>query len=321
MLIYEGLMLSAEDSTGKGIADFLWEMLMINFAMVLRLIRIRHWLKNLFVFAPLIFSSSLTDPTSLLRAFLIFIAFCLISSSVYIFNDIRDRESDSHHSRKKNRPVASGEIKLRDAWILAGVLATLAVLVALFLPYLALVFLLLYVVENLFYTLKGKDVVLIDAFCISAGFVIRVMAGAYAIETSPTGWIVVTTFFLSLFLGFGKRRNELLTLKEESNNHRKVLTLYDDKYLDYLMIATAAISIISYTLYCLDPQVIAKFSTNKLVYTVPFVTYGIFRYLLLLFRNGEGDPTEVVTRDRGIALTVLLWIVSVMLLIYFPIWM
>jgi len=294
---------------------------MVDLAITLRVIRIRHWIKNLFVFAPLIFSSSLVDPNSLLRATLIFVAFCLVSSSVYIFNDIKDRESDMHHARKKNRPIASGEISVRDAATVAAVMSVVAVLIALFLPYLALVFLLLYVVENIFYTLKGKEIVLIDAFCISAGFVIRVMAGAYAIDATPTGWIVVTTFFLSLFLGFGKRRNELLSLKEESNNHRKVLSVYDDRYLDYLMVATASVTIIAYTLYCLDPATIVKFSTDKLVYTVPFVTYGMFRYLLLLFKNGEGDPTEVVTRDRGIAVTVVLWLVSVMLAIYLPIWL
>ncbi|WP_214060649.1 MULTISPECIES: decaprenyl-phosphate phosphoribosyltransferase [unclassified Mesotoga] len=294
---------------------------MVDLAIALRVIRIRHWIKNLFVFAPLIFSSSLVDPNSLLRATLIFVAFCLVSSSVYIFNDIKDRESDMHHARKKNRPIASGEISVRDAATVAAVMSVVAVLIALFLPYLALVFLLLYVVENIFYTLKGKEIVLIDAFCISAGFVIRVMAGAYAIDATPTGWIVVTTFFLSLFLGFGKRRNELLSLKEESNNHRKVLSVYDDRYLDYLMVATASVTIIAYTLYCLDPATIVKFSTDKLVYTVPFVTYGMFRYLLLLFKNGEGDPTEVVTRDRGIAVTVVLWLVSVMLAIYLPIWL
>ncbi|MDD3461446.1 MAG: decaprenyl-phosphate phosphoribosyltransferase [Mesotoga sp.] len=294
---------------------------MVDLAIALRVIRIRHWIKNLFVFAPLIFSSSLADPNSLLSATLIFVAFCLVSSSVYIFNDIKDRESDMHHARKKNRPIASGEISVRDAATVAAVMSVVAVLIALFLPYLALVFLLLYVVENIFYTLKGKEIVLIDAFCISAGFVIRVMAGAYAIDATPTGWIVVTTFFLSLFLGFGKRRNELLSLKEESNNHRKVLSVYDDRYLDYLMVATASVTIIAYTLYCLDPATIVKFSTDKLVYTVPFVTYGMFRYLLLLFKNGEGDPTEVVTRDRGIAVTVVLWLVSVMLAIYLPIWL
>ncbi|MDK2944172.1 MAG: decaprenyl-phosphate phosphoribosyltransferase [Mesotoga sp.] len=291
---------------------------MMAFSIFLRLIRVKQWLKNLFVFAPLIFSSSLTDTVSVLRAILIFFAFCLASSGVYILNDIRDRESDSHHSRKKERPIASGQVRVSSAVIVSLLLFGSAAVTSSLLPFLSSLFLLLYIVVNLFYTLKGKELVLIDAFCISAGFVIRVMAGAYAIETTPTGWIVVTTFFLSLFLGFGKRRNELLSLKEGSNDHRKVLSLYNDRYLDYLMIATASITIIAYTLYCLDPSTILKFNTDKFVYTVPFVTYGVFRYLLLLFRNGEGDPTEVVTRDTGIVLTVLFWIVSVMLVIYLP---
>lgn len=291
---------------------------MIDVSILLRLVRLRQWLKNLFVFAPLIFSSNLADTPSVLRAILIFFAFCFASSSVYIFNDIKDRESDSHHSRKKKRPIASGEVRVSSAVIVSLLLLGAAAVIGSVLPFLSSFFLLIYIVENLFYTLKGKELVLIDAFCISAGFVIRVMAGAYAIETTPTGWIVVTTFFLSLFLGFGKRRNELLSLKEGGNDHRKVLSLYNDRYLDYLMIATASITIIAYTLYCLDPSTILKFNTDKLVYTVPFVTYGVFRYLLLLFKNGEGDPTEVVTRDTGIALTVLLWIITIMLVIYLP---
>jgi len=131
---------------------------------------------------------------------------------------------------------------------------------------------------------------------------------------------VVTTFFLALFLGFGKRRNELLLSEAEASNHRRVFKDYNSKFLDYLMVATSSITIISYSLYCLDPSVINKFNTDKLVYTVPFVTYGVFRYLLLLFKNVEGDPTEVVTGDAGIILSAALWFVSVLLVVYIPVW-
>lgn len=285
-----------------------------------RLIRVRHWLKNFFVFAPLIFSASLSRVDMMLNSLLIFIAFCFASSGVYIFNDINDLESDRHHWRKKNRPIPSGTVSVNEAIVVAVVCFLLAFTIVLFLPLLAGLFLLIYVLENVFYTLKGKEMVVIDAFCISAGFVIRVIAGSYAIGVNPTGWILVTTFFLALFMGFGKRRNELLLLKENSDNHRKVLKLYDFRFLDYMMISTASISIISYTLYCLDPSVISKFSTDKLVYTVPFVTYGVFRYMLLLFKDGEGDPTEVVTRDTGIAVTTVLWFLSVVMIIYLPMW-
>lgn len=293
---------------------------MVDFGVYLKLVRVKHWLKNLFVFAPLVFSASIGKFDLLVRSFLIFAAFCLASSGVYILNDLKDLESDLHHSRKRNRPIASGAVSFRVAVFIAVFLLLGALALVLLLPYLAGIFLSIYVLVNVFYTFKGKELVIIDAFCISAGFVIRVMAGAYAIGVSPTGWIVVMTFFLALFLGFGKRRNELLLFKEDCDNHRKVLKLYDFKYLDYLMVATATITIISYTLYCLDPAVVSKFGTDKLVYTVPFVTYGVFRYLLLLFKNEEGDPTEVVTKDRGIALTALAWIMAVLLIIYVPIW-
>lgn len=285
-----------------------------------RLMRVRHWLKNLFVFAPLIFSASLSRVDMMLNSLLIFIAFCFASSGVYIFNDINDLESDRHHWRKKNRPISSGAVSLKEATVVAIVCFILAFVIVLLLPLLAGLFLLIYVLENVFYTLRGKEMVVIDAFCISAGFVIRVIAGSYAIGVNPTSWILVTTFFLALFMGFGKRRNELLLFKENSDNHRKVLKLYDFRFLDYMMVSTASISVISYTLYCLDPSVISKFSTDKLVYTVPFVTYGVFRYMLLLFKDGEGDPTEVVTRDTGIAVTTVLWFLSVVMIIYLPMW-
>jgi 4-hydroxybenzoate polyprenyltransferase len=286
----------------------------------LKLIRAKQWLKNLFVFAPLIFSAKLSEPNSILRSLLIFVAFCLVSSSVYIFNDIRDIESDRLHWRKKKRPLAAGDVSTGTAMAVTVLFLGAASLISLRLPFLAGLFLAVYVAINVFYTLKGKEMVLIDAFCISAGFVFRVIAGAYAIEVNPTGWIVVTTFFLALFLGFGKRRNELLLSEAEASNHRRVFKDYNSKFLDYLMVATSSITIISYSLYCLDPSVINKFNTDKLVYTVPFVTYGVFRYLLLLFKNVEGDPTEVVTGDAGIILSAALWFVSVLLVVYIPVW-
>ena len=165
-----------------------------------------------------------------------------------------------------------------------------------------------YVVINVFYSLIGKHIELIDAFCIAAGFVLRVIAGAYAIGVEPTGWIIVTTFFLSLFLGFGKRRNEILLLEDESGSHRKALDKYNIPLLDQIIVSTGTIAIISYALFTLDRGVISKFGSDKLIYSIPFVAYGIFRYMYLLPKSSEGDPTELITKDLPIIIDVVLWL-------------
>jgi 4-hydroxybenzoate polyprenyltransferase len=283
------------------------------------LMRIKHWIKNLFVFAPIIFSANIGEFHLLVNTIYVFISFCFVSSSIYIFNDIKDADNDSKHPRKKNRPIVSGKISINHAVIIAFLCLILGIAFLFFLPFYASLSVILYILLNVFYNIKGKDLVLIDAICISIGFVLRVIAGAYAINVNPTGWIIVTTFFLALFLGFGKRRNELIQSKSNKNNTRKVLELYNFNYLDYLMISTATITIISYSLYCLDSQTVQKFGTDKLIYTIPFVSYGVFRYLLLIFRQSEGDPTEIVYRDLGISLTLVFWIVTFLSLIHFSV--
>ncbi len=285
------------------------------------LARLKHWIKNVFVLAPAIFSGRILDSHQITAILFAALAFGLASSATYVFNDIFDAERDRMHPRKANRPIASGRVSKTSAGVYSAILAIGALLTALYVSlshgYGALIAVGAYLLVNVFYSLRGKDMAIVDAFCIAIGFVLRVVGGAYAVSVEPTGWIIVMTFFLSLFLGFGKRRNEMVMLEEDCGTHRESLRHYHSTLLDQIIVSTGTIAIISYALFTLDKRVIEKFGTDKLVYTILFVAYGIFRYMHLLLRNSEGDPTEVVTKDKGLILDGLLWLLVVAAIIYF----
>jgi len=284
-------------------------------AAYISLMRPKHWLKNVFVLAPVAFAGQITDPVHLRAVMLAFGAFCLAASAIYCFNDVCDLQADKNHPRKSKRPVASGAVSVAAALSFAVILAAAGLAISSWVDSRFLTTVLCYLAINVYYTIRGKHMVIGDAFCIAIGFVLRVIGGAYAINVDPTGWIVITTFFLSLFLGFGKRRNEIVVLESESMDHRPVLGEYNLPLLDQIMVATGTISIISYAIYTLDHNVIVKFGTDKLFYTVPFVAYGVFRYTHLLLKSKDGDPTEIVTSDRGLILTSLAWLAS-----FFGLW-
>ena len=281
----------------------------------MRIMRPKQWIKNLFVVAPLIFGNRISSQYDVVNSSIAFVSFCMASSCVYIVNDIFDADSDKKHPTKCNRPIPSGMVSIHSAIILALGLCIMLLLLmyvmllrenALF-SYAVIGFIIL----NLFYCSRGKHIVIVDAFCISIGFVLRVVGGAYAISVMPSSWILVTTLFLALFLGFGKRRNELVQLNELAGDHRAVLGNYDQALLDHLIMSTGTLAIISYALYTLDFTVIARIQSDKLSYTIPFVTYGIYRYMYLLRQDSEGDPTELVTRDISIIVSTMIWAVSV----------
>lgn len=281
------------------------------------LARIRHWIKNGFVLAPLVFSGRASHVPDVLAAMAAFVAFGFAASAGYACNDVWDAETDKIHPRKRNRPVASGAVSKFEAGTFAAVLAAASLVIGAVVSYSLLAVVAAYIVVSLFYSQRGKNVVIVDAFCIAVGFVLRVIGGADAIHVEATGWIVVTTFFLSLFLGFGKRRGEMLHLEHRGSGHRQVLGRYDPDLLDQIVVSTGTIAIISYALYTLDAGVAAKFGTNKLFYTVPFVAYGVFRYIHLLRESKDADPTEVVTSDKGIILTVAAWLGTAVGIVYF----
>lgn len=240
-----------------------------------------------------------------------------MASSVYILNDIKDEPFDKLNPRKKNRPIASGKVKKKTAFFTALLLLAISLFVIVpFSNFKVLLCFLFYLGVNIFYTFFGKNLVLIDVFCISAGFAVRVLFGSYIINVTPSGWLVVITFFLALFLGFGKRRGEMAQLQDTAVNQRQVLKQYSMNLLDVIIVATGTATIVLYSLYTLDQNVAQRFGTDKLYLSIPFVTYGIFRHVLLILSNSDGDPTEVVTKDKGMILSIILWLVSVVLIIY-----
>ncbi len=284
---------------------------------IFELIRVRQWVKNLFVFAPLVFSLQLFNAASFLQAVTAFFAFCLVSGSLYAMNDIIDLERDKYHPRKKYRPLPAGNLTVPESAVIGALCMGLGFFLAFTLEILVAVILGVYLVMNVFYSLWGKNIIVFDTMMIALGFVLRVLAGAYAIAVRPSSWLLVATFFLALLLGLGKRYNELRVLEEDSANHRQVLEEYSEPFLKQLFAVASSATIVAYALYTMDDEVIAAFQTENLVFTLPFVVFGIFRYLYLVYRHEMGgDPTEMVYKDRAMLLTVVLWGISVIALIY-----
>jgi 4-hydroxybenzoate polyprenyltransferase len=271
-----------------------------------RLIRIKHWVKDVFVFAPLIFSLNFYKPIYIGRTLIMVAAFCLAASSVYVFNDVADRERDRLHPKKKDRPIASGAVPVRSALILSAVLflASVAVCAILGLPSVLIV--LTYIAMNVAYSLLLKKQTFIDVMVIATGFLLRVVAGAIAINVELSSWMLLTTFFLSLFLGFGKRRKEVT---EGSNRHRAVFQDYTVELLNSLIIISASLTIITYSLYVVTSKAMIDLGRDKFIATIPFVVFGVFRYMFLIYRhNNGGDPAEVLLKDKVLLIDIALWV-------------
>ncbi len=258
------------------------------------------------------------DVPLLLTTLLAFIAFCGVSSSVYVLNDIIDVESDRVHKKKRYRPIASGEVSIGRARVLFFLLLAVTCLICLRLTPLFAVTIFLYFINNLLYTFKIKHVVLLDVFSISLGFILRVIGGAVAIDVGVSSWMIITTIFISLFLGISKRRAELSGPNQENlEKQRKVLSDYDVVFVDQLNTVAATGTILSYALYTVSEKAISSFHSDKLIYTTPFVIYGIFRYLYLLHQKNMGEsPTQIVTKDLPIIVNSILWVIACALIIY-----
>ena len=285
---------------------------------IFELIRPKQWVKNLFVFAPILFAGKLMDLPMLLTNILAFASFCCISSSVYVLNDIIDVESDRVHKKKRYRPIAAGYVSIKQAKILFVFLIVLTAVLSSMLPVLFLITISAYLVNNLLYSFKIKNVVLLDVFSISIGFILRVIAGAVAIDVSVSSWMIITTIFISLFLGISKRRAELSGPNQDNlEKQRKVLSDYDVIFVDQLNTIAATGTIISYALYTVSEKAVNAFHSDKLIYTTPFVLYGIFRYLYLLHQKNLGEsPTQIVTKDVPIIINSLLWLITCAVIIY-----
>jgi decaprenyl-phosphate phosphoribosyltransferase len=288
---------------------------------ILSLIRVKQWIKNCFVFIPLFFSGKLMIPWESLLCVYAFLSFDLISSVVYIINDLCDIEADKLHPRKSKRPLPAGRIKPPVAVVIAVLVFTAGSTISIFLVNNILFTISLgsYFILNIAYSFWGKHVVILDALLLAAFFVIRVIGGSFAIMVEPSGWLIMTTFFLSLFLGFGKRRNEYISLQKDKGLHRKVLEEYDLTLLNHFIFASCGIAIMSYALYTLSSVVTAHFKNgDKLVYTIPFFTFILFRYAISIWKKEEGDPTEVVLHDPAIIISVFLCAAIALSLMYLP---
>jgi 4-hydroxybenzoate polyprenyltransferase len=284
---------------------------------VVKLLRPHQWIKNGVVLAGLIFAGEARSSESDLLAFEALVAFCLMSSSVYILNDIVDRERDRLHPLKKNRPLASGKINLQIASTIGLILAAIGLTISFTININLLIVSVAYLVLNVLYTILLKDVVIIDVMTIAAGFVLRAVAGAVAINVSISEWLLIATFVLALFLGLGKRRHELIFLENEASAHRKILEKYSPYLLDQLIGIVTASTVITYFFYTLSQEVKAKLGTEYLFVTVPFVIYGIFRYLYLVHKEEKGgSPTRLLLTDRPLLIDVLLWLASVIYILY-----
>ena len=278
-------------------------MLLVNFTwvfQVVKLMRVKHWLKSGFVFLPLIFSEQVFVGMAWVNALLAFLLFCLCSSAIYVVNDIFDASKDCQHPIKKHRPIASGFFSPYHGWIIATNIALLALLFSMFVTPVTRLVVLGYFVMNVAYSLILKHEVLLDVFIIAIGFVLRVVAGGVALGNYTTSWLVLVTFFIALFLALGKRRHELLFVDLPGGPLRPVLEHYNEKLLDYLIIISATLTIITYSLYVM--------LNEPYVYTLPFVIFGMFRYLLLVYtQESGGDPTDTLSRDKVIIMNVGVW--------------
>lgn len=282
----------------------------------IKLLRPHHWVKNVLVLAPLVFAESLFDLTLLAKSIIAFACFCLLTSGVYIINDIFDREQDRRHPAKKNRPIAAGIISIKSATIIAALLLLLSLFGSFWLEPIFGIMVVAYFGIEIAYTLKLKEVVILETFCIAAGLVLRVVGGAVAIQVEPSNWLLICVGSLALFLGFSKRRSELLQLGGKSTNHRQVLAEYNPYYLDQMMLITIAATIGVYSLYILDAETVARFG-KEFALTIPFVFYGVFRYQYLIYhRNTNKDPIVNLLFDRPLLISCLLWVLSVVLIIY-----
>lgn len=273
-----------------------------------KLMRIDHWIKNIFVFIPLIFSKNLFQIDLLLETLIIFFLFSIGSSIVYV-NDIFDMEKDKEHPRKCNRPLASGKISIAKARILIIFLILTFVGFSLLSSINAIFIVMVYIFMNIFYSIKLKHYVIIDVLIIAAGFIFRVMAGSLAINVFMSKWLILTIFSLSLFLGFGKRRNELIN--SDIFNQRKVLYYYNLNSLNSFINIFATMFLVFYSLYCFE-KIVSYFYL-----TIPLVIYGLLKYTLLLQKDEiEGDPTEILLNDIGIRVVCILYGIISLILLY-----
>ncbi|HHV30236.1 decaprenyl-phosphate phosphoribosyltransferase [Acetivibrio mesophilus] len=278
----------------------------------IKLARPKQWIKNLFVFAALIFAKHIFELDYVTKVLLAFFCFCMISACVYIINDVIDAEKDKLHPKKKLRPVASGRISKTEALVFLSGLLPVSVIGAFMLDISFAVVLLLYFANNILYSIKVKHMVILDVMSIALGFLLRVIGGALVIKVYISPWILLCTLLLSLFLGFSKRRNELVILENGANSHRKILEEYSLEFIDNMLSIVTACTVMAYSLYTFMSS-----NTYYMMLTIPFVLYGIFRYQYIIYRKKEGgSPEETVLSDMPLMINIILWALASIIILY-----
>lgn len=279
----------------------------------LKLIRVKHWLKNGLVFLPLFFSINLFNNQYYLNAILSFIVFSFFASIVYVINDISDIEKDKLHPIKKKRPLAAGTISIKQAYVVISILALLSVVLMYYLfketnNVLTIIIPIIYMVLNILYSKWLKHIPIIDVVILVSGFVLRVMYGGVSIDVEVSKYLYLMIIFGSFYLGFGKRRNEIIKNGQKS---RKVLSLYTKEFLDKNMYVALALAIVSYTLWCVDPTTVSRIGNDYLFWTIPLLMVILQLYSLNIEGNSHGDPIEVILSDKKLLITIVIYIVVI----------
>ena len=281
------------------------------------LIRIKQYSKNFFLFAPAFFAAKLTNPQVLLSLISALIAFSLVASSVYIFNDLQDRAEDKKHPEKNKRPLVTGAITAKQAKIIMVLMAFLGLGLAILINFEFLILLIGYSILMVFYSWKLKHIALIDVFIIALGFVMRILAGGIVAQVFISSWLIITTFLLALFLALTKRRADLRLYQKTGTRVRKAIEGYNQEFLDAIIVIMAVATIIAYLMYTFSPQVFERFHTDQLYITGVFVVFGILRYLQLAFVYQKSvNPSEVLLTDRILQVDLILWLATFAYIIY-----
>ena len=280
-------------------------------------LRPKQWAKNLLVFAGLVFSRNLFDLTNLLRSFGGFVAFCLLSGAVYLINDLADIENDRLHPLKRFRPIAAGKLKPGAAKVAAVVVAVVSLVGSFLLDWRFGLISLAYFLMQLAYSFKLKHMVVLDVMTVAAGFALRAVAGTVLVHVTISSWLFVCTILGALFIALAKRRHELLSLEGGGEAHRAVLEKYSQALLDQMMAVATSSTVIAYCLYTIAPETVAKFGTHNLMLTVPFVLYGVYRYLYLVYRKEMGGaPEKILLTDVPLIVDGVLWAATVVAVLY-----
>nr|WP_319373248.1 decaprenyl-phosphate phosphoribosyltransferase [uncultured Methanobacterium sp.] len=280
------------------------------FKEILISMRPKQWYKNLVIFIGIIFSINLLNLNLWIDVIAAFTIFCILSGCIYILNDILDLEKDNNHPKKKNRPLASGRLKVSHALTFAIILICVALTGAYLLNLQFFMVSVAFFILMLVYSFFLKEIIIVDIMVISIGFVLRAMAGALAIGVYVSPWLIICAFLLALFLALGKRRHELVLLKENASNHRKILGEYSTEMLDQMINITTSALIMSYSLYTF-------FSGNiYIMITIPFAFYGLFRYIFLVHARNMGGEPEMIFKDKGMVISIVLWVIVVVCVLY-----